>query len=328
MDGKLDGTSSLDEIAGLPENVLVTKTTMLPGDLLFEYNSADLRSSSKVGMQKIAMVMDLNPQLYCWIEGHTDLYGGDDFNYDLSLRRAESVKTFLVAMGMDPLKIRTKGLGKNHPIVALGTQEEQSINRRVEIKLRKTPPPVDGIVPPSVPVIVPPRAQPVAPTPEPEPAPPKAVPIRVKPMRALPVEEEIPEPPRPPCLWWRNPHRRKLPRWKRNCRHAPHRSGACATARPTDRGVTQSPRASAFTAARSSSDHADHGRRASCELENADRWKLPHRAMRVARSHVWHPAARSPPPPGLHCCREIHPLPTVCRRARAHDVFFDQPFQA
>jgi outer membrane protein OmpA-like peptidoglycan-associated protein len=197
-DGKLDGTSSLDEIAGLPENVLVTKTTMLPGDLLFEYNSAELRSSSKVGMQKIALVMDLNPQLYCWIEGHTDLYGGDDFNYDLSLRRAESVKAFLVAMGMDPLKIRTRGLGKNHPIVAQGTQEEQSINRRVEIKMRKTPPPVDGIAPPSVPVIVPPRAQPVAPepTPEPEPATPKATPIRVKPMRALPVEEEIPEPPK------------------------------------------------------------------------------------------------------------------------------------
>lgn len=195
LDGKLDGNSSLDEIAGLPENVLVTKTTMLPGDLLFEYNSAQLRDSSKVGMQKIALVMDLNPQLYCWIEGHTDLIGGDDFNHDLSLRRAESVKSFLVAMGMNPEKIRTRPMGKQHPIVMRGNQEEQAINRRVEIKMRKTPPPVEAPKPRAAPAEPPARAMPVEP--EPEPAPPKAQPIRVKPMRALPVAEEVlPEVPR------------------------------------------------------------------------------------------------------------------------------------
>lgn len=195
LDGKLDGNSSLDEIAGLPENVLVTKTTMLPGDLLFEYNSAQLRDSSKVGMQKIALVMDLNPQLYCWIEGHTDLFGGDDFNHDLSLRRAESVKAFLVAMGMNPEKIRTRPMGKQQPIVMRGNQEEQAINRRVEIKMRKTPPPQEAQLPRPAPVDPPARAMPVPP--EPEPTPPKAQPIRVKPMRALPVAEEVmPEAPR------------------------------------------------------------------------------------------------------------------------------------
>lgn len=189
--GRLDGTSTLDEIAGLPENVLVTKTTMLPGDLLFEFNSAQLRDSSKIGMQKIALVMDLNPQLYCWIEGHTDLIGGDAFNYDLSLRRAESVKSYLVGIGMNPDQIKTRGIGKKQPIVAQGTQEEQSINRRVEIKMRKTPPPADS--PREQPIPAPTlKAQPV---PEPEPTPPKAIPIRVKPMRALPiVEEPTPEP--------------------------------------------------------------------------------------------------------------------------------------
>jgi OmpA-OmpF porin, OOP family len=200
LDGKLDGTSSLDEIAGLAENVLVTKTTMLPGDLLFEYNSAQLRDSSKVGMQKIALVMDLNPQLYCWIEGHTDLFGGDDFNYDLSLRRAESVKAFLVGMGMNPEKIRTRGIGKQQPIVLQGSQEEQAINRRVEIKMRKTPPPAD--VPRTRPAVIDPPIRAIPVPPEPEPAPPKATPVKVKPMRALPVveDEEIPEPPKAPVI--------------------------------------------------------------------------------------------------------------------------------
>ena len=195
LDGKLDGTSTLDEIAGLPENVLVTKTTMLPGDLLFEYNSSQLREQSKVGMQKIALVMDLNPQLYCWIEGHTDLFGGEDFNYDLSLRRAESVKAYLVAMGMNPEKIRTIGIGKNHPIVSKGNPEEQSINRRVEIKMRKTPP--LAATPRAKPLTAEPaKATPVEPEALPPPEPPKATPIRVKPSRVLPVEgaETMPAP--------------------------------------------------------------------------------------------------------------------------------------
>lgn len=195
--GRLDGTSSLDEIAGLPENVLVTKTTMLPGDLLFEYNSADLRDSSKVGIQKIALVMDLNPTLYCWIEGHTDLFGGEDFNYDLSLRRAESVKAYLVGIGMNPGQIKTRGIGKTQPIVTAGDQNAQSINRRVEIKMRKTPPPA---VVKRAPVVLPDplKALPVPP----EPLPPQ--PVRVKPLRALPVEDEpevappMPEQPAPP----------------------------------------------------------------------------------------------------------------------------------
>ena len=65
---------------------------MLPSDLLFEFNSAELRESAKVGLMKLALLMDRNPNLYCWIEGHTDLVGGDDFNLDLSIRRAEAVQ--------------------------------------------------------------------------------------------------------------------------------------------------------------------------------------------------------------------------------------------
>ena len=189
------GTSTLDEIAGLPENVLVGKTTMLPGDLLFEFNSANLQSGCKVAMQKIALVMDRNPNLYCWIDGHTDLVGGDAFNFDLSRRRAESVKQYLIGIGMDANKIITRGMGKTSPIVITGTQEEQSINRRVELKMRKTLPPAfdPSKVEPlkAIPVEAPPAPMvnvPVAP------APPKAT--LVKPQRALPVEETPIDPPR------------------------------------------------------------------------------------------------------------------------------------
>lgn len=64
-DGALDGVASLDDLIGLPANVLVSKKTMLPSDLLFDFNSAELRESAKVGLMKLGLLIDRNPNLYC-----------------------------------------------------------------------------------------------------------------------------------------------------------------------------------------------------------------------------------------------------------------------
>lgn len=176
--GTLDGVTSLDSLLDLPPNILLNKKTMLPSDLLFEFNSSELRESAKIGLMKLGLLMDRNPELYIWIEGHTDLVGGDDFNLNLSIQRAEAVKSYLVnSLRMDKSKIITRGLGRFEPIVTTGTPEEQAVNRRVEVRMRKTPPSKEQLKP------APPKAAVVEETPPP----PK--PILVKPMRALPVEE-------------------------------------------------------------------------------------------------------------------------------------------
>ncbi len=192
--GSLDGVITLDDMIGLPADVLVGKKTMLPSDLLFEYNSDELRESARVGLMKLALLIEKNPNLYCWIEGHTDLHGGDEFNLDLSRRRAASVREYLTGvLRLDGRKIVTRGFGKGQPIVPQGSIDEQAPNRRVEIKMRREPPPAGEaiVVKPQVPPPAPPQANPV-----PEPEAPKAV--LVRPMRALPVEEdELPELPAP-----------------------------------------------------------------------------------------------------------------------------------
>ena len=188
--GALDGIASLDDLLDLPPNILLGKKTMLPSDLLFEFNKAELRESAKVGLMKLALLMDRNPELFCWIEGHTDLVGGDEFNLDLSIRRAEAVKTYLVeSMRMDSSKIITRGFGRYEPLVIAGSADDQSVNRRVEIRMRKSPPTKKQLeIAPKKAAVVP-EAPPSA---VPEAPPPKAV--LVKPKRALPVEE----PPAPP----------------------------------------------------------------------------------------------------------------------------------
>ena len=180
--GTLDGITSLDALLDLPANILLAKKTMLPSDLLFEFNRSELRESAKIGLMKLGLLMDRNPGLYCWIEGHTDLVGGDEFNLNLSIKRAEAVKNYLVnSLRMDATKIVTRGFGRYEPIVTTGTAAEQAANRRVEIRMRKTPPTKDQLK------IAPQKAAVIEEAPAP-----KAV--LVKPNRALPVEEEPPPP--------------------------------------------------------------------------------------------------------------------------------------
>ncbi len=196
----LDGVTSLDDLIGLPANVLVNKKTMLPSDLLFDFNRSELRESAKVGLMKLGLLIDRNPQLYCWIEGYTDLVGGEEFNLDLSRRRASAVRDYLVkSLRMDGDKILPRGKGKLEPLVLSGNADEQAPNRRVEIRMRKTPPPPEPPRPaakqvPAAPPAAPappaaveppaPRAAPVTESPPPPPAP-KATPVEVP--RAAPV---------------------------------------------------------------------------------------------------------------------------------------------
>ena len=184
--GTLDGMVSLDSMLNLPPNILVGRKTMLPSDLLFEFNKSDLRESAKVGMMKLCLLIDQNPALYCWIEGHTDLVGGDEPNLNLSIKRAEAVRDYLVkSLKMDGERIITRGFGRYQPIVTTGNAQQQSANRRVEIRMRKTPPTEEQMT------VAPPKAVIT-----------EEVPTRkailVKPMRALPVEEAPPEADTPP----------------------------------------------------------------------------------------------------------------------------------
>lgn len=115
-----------------------TAPILMPTDLLFDYNSATLRPGAAASLEKLGRLIQRNPQATFRVEGHTDSFGGDQYNLDLSRRRAETVKAWLVQnMSIDPARVQTQGFGKTHLLIpADRSVDEQQLNRRVEIVIR------------------------------------------------------------------------------------------------------------------------------------------------------------------------------------------------
>ncbi len=134
------GYASLDELigrtGGLPSG---EEKIALPTDILFAYNEYQLKEEARLSMMKLAFIVQTNPDATFVIEGHTDSFGGDEFNLDLSRKRAEAVRQWLVErLRIDASNIQVVGMGKTRPIVSTaGTAEQQALNRRVEIVVRK-----------------------------------------------------------------------------------------------------------------------------------------------------------------------------------------------
>ena len=139
VEGARGGTacfSSLDDLlAGGTRVNPETAPILMPTDLLFEYDSATLKPVAAESLAKLGTLIARNGGSTFRIEGHTDSFGSDAYNKDLSLRRAAEVKRWLQAnMGIAEDRITTAGLGKSRLLVP-GTLSisEQQMNRRVEI---------------------------------------------------------------------------------------------------------------------------------------------------------------------------------------------------
>lgn len=114
------------------------KPIAMPGGALFDYDKAELRGAALDDLQKLGELIRRNPNATFRIEGHTDAVGGRDYNLELSLRRAEAVKAWLVQnLQIDPARIETIGFGPDKLIVPADKSiDEQQPNRRVEIVIK------------------------------------------------------------------------------------------------------------------------------------------------------------------------------------------------
>lgn len=115
---------------------LLDEKIQIEDKIFFETGEAKIQSRSNSLLDQVAAVLLENPQLLkVRIEGHTDDKGSKDFNLDLSQRRAEAVRKYLIDQGISPDRLEAKGFGPTRPILPNTSNRNRALNRRVEFNI-------------------------------------------------------------------------------------------------------------------------------------------------------------------------------------------------
>jgi outer membrane protein OmpA-like peptidoglycan-associated protein len=112
---------------------------MLSGGVLFASNREVLLPEARTRLEQVAEVLLTNRKRTLIVEGHTDSQGSQSYNLDLSQRRAEAVRRFLMGRGYQGDLIQAHGLGRGIPVADNATAEGRAHNRRIEIVVAREP---------------------------------------------------------------------------------------------------------------------------------------------------------------------------------------------
>ncbi|MGN6437702.1 MAG: OmpA family protein [Agriterribacter sp.] len=104
--------------------------------ILFDVNSDNIKATSNISLDRIADILNRNPEIKMDIEGHTDNTGSVRHNQVLSGKRALAIKVYLVKKGVSPERLTASGFGSEHPIADNNTEAGRAKNRRVAFKVR------------------------------------------------------------------------------------------------------------------------------------------------------------------------------------------------
>jgi len=123
-------------IQHIPLPPLEVGKTFALRNIFFDFDKATLRPESIVELENACKFLKENPNLRIEIGGHTDIRGSDEYNMDLSLRRAKAVYDYLVKnCGIDASRLTYKGYGETQLLTRETTEEAHQLNRRVEFKI-------------------------------------------------------------------------------------------------------------------------------------------------------------------------------------------------
>jgi outer membrane protein OmpA-like peptidoglycan-associated protein len=118
----------------IPEEI-VKAVNLIATKIHFETASATIKSSSYSDLDSLVVILQKFPTVDAMIEGHTDNVGDDKSNLDLSQKRADAVKAYIIGKGVEGFRITATGYGETQPIASNDTPEGRQQNRRVEVKL-------------------------------------------------------------------------------------------------------------------------------------------------------------------------------------------------
>jgi OmpA-OmpF porin, OOP family len=113
----------------------VAEKVTFAADVLFDFDKAVIKPEGKSKLDDISnKAKGINLEVVIGI-GHADSVGSDAYNQRLSVRRAESVKAYLVSKGIEANRVYTEGKGEKQPVADNKTRDGRAKNRRVEIEV-------------------------------------------------------------------------------------------------------------------------------------------------------------------------------------------------
>jgi outer membrane protein OmpA-like peptidoglycan-associated protein len=105
------------------------------GGILFDVDRSDLRPDAQAELTKLARILNKYDDTNVEVQGHTDATGSDQYNMNLSVRRASSVATFLAVQNVGRDRLHAVGYGELQPAASNDTAEGRQQNRRVEVAI-------------------------------------------------------------------------------------------------------------------------------------------------------------------------------------------------
>jgi OOP family OmpA-OmpF porin len=135
VDSDGDGVSDKnDECPDTPKGAIVdSRGCWVVKGVTFDYKKWNIKEEFNSNLSNIVDVLQKNPNLSIRIEGHTDNIASMEYNIELSKKRANAVKNYLVGKGIQESRITTEGFGFKHPIATNDTEEGRAQNRRAEL---------------------------------------------------------------------------------------------------------------------------------------------------------------------------------------------------
>jgi OmpA-OmpF porin, OOP family len=121
------------------KNVSLTKiqkdASIVLNNLFFDFDKYELQERSFTELNEIVRFLNAHPQVKIEIGGHTDNQGKEEYNQQLSLRRARSVSDYLINQGIGAARVVIKGYGSKFPINPNDTDTNRAQNRRIEFRI-------------------------------------------------------------------------------------------------------------------------------------------------------------------------------------------------
>jgi outer membrane protein OmpA-like peptidoglycan-associated protein len=103
------------------------------GDVLFDTGRADLKPGAERSIEQLTSFLNEHPERKVQIEGFTDSQGPDDYNMELSQKRADAVAMAIIQRGINTQRVRAMGYGEEFPVASNKDSGSRQLNRRVEI---------------------------------------------------------------------------------------------------------------------------------------------------------------------------------------------------